>query len=97
MRDVLCEKRKKFILLVFTVVTFVQLMIRKNIINSKTEKKYSGTQDKGHRAEVASFLDSIKNGKPAPLAFDEIYLTSLATFKVLESISMNGTAVRIEF
>ncbi len=53
----------------------------------KSEKKYKlKGQDKGHQNEIIQFLESIEKGKPAPIPFDELYLSTLATFKVLESI-----------
>lgn len=54
---------------------------------SKKETKYKlKSQDKGHTAELIAFISAIKNGHPSPIPFDEIYISSLATFKVLESI-----------
>jgi polar amino acid transport system substrate-binding protein len=43
-------------------------------------------QDKGHAAEIENFINAIKNGLPSPISFNELYLSSLASFKVLESI-----------
>jgi polar amino acid transport system substrate-binding protein len=45
-----------------------------------------GKQDKGHKNELVEFTDAIRNGKPAPIGFDEIYLSTKATFGVLQSI-----------
>lgn len=45
------------------------------------------TQDKGHINEIKYFLESIKNGKQCPIPFEESFLSTLATFKVLESLS----------
>jgi polar amino acid transport system substrate-binding protein len=47
--------------------------------------------DKGHQQEVAAFLDSIKTGGPSPIPFQEIYDSTLATFKILDSLRMNHT------
>jgi predicted dehydrogenase/threonine dehydrogenase-like Zn-dependent dehydrogenase len=55
--------------------------------SSKTTK-FKG-QDKGHAAEVTSFLDAIASGKPQPIPFEECYISSLATIKVLQSIHEN--------
>jgi len=44
-------------------------------------------QDKGHSSEMHSFLNSIREGTQCPIPFEESYQTTLATFKVLESIS----------
>lgn len=61
----------------------------------KTVSEKSGKQDKGHAKEVELFMNSIREGKDAPIPFDEIYHSMLVTFKVLESISMNGELVKL--
>lgn len=61
----------------------------------KTVSEKSGKQDKGHAKEVELFMNSIREGKNAPIPFDEIYHSMLVTFKVLESISMNGELVKL--
>jgi len=43
-------------------------------------------QDKGHRAEWAAFVDSIRTGKAA-IAFDELICSSLATLRIKESMA----------
>jgi len=50
--------------------------------------KYKG-HNKGHAAEVQSFIMAIKEGKPCPIPFEESYLSMLATFKVNQSIAEN--------
>ncbi|MFQ6070847.1 MAG: Gfo/Idh/MocA family oxidoreductase [Candidatus Aminicenantales bacterium] len=40
------------------------------------------SQDKGQKKMVHAFLDAIKNSKPSPIPFSEIYATTLATFKI---------------
>jgi predicted dehydrogenase len=42
-------------------------------------------QDKGHRAELAAFLSAIRNGGQAPIAFENIVNTTLATLRAAES------------
>ena len=42
-------------------------------------------QDKGHVAEWRSFVNSIRTGGPAPIAFDEIVATTLTTLRAAES------------
>ncbi len=64
-------------------------------IFGKSEKKFTSAQDKGHTQEVKDFCAAIKNGKPTPIAFNEIYTSMLATFKVLESIAQNGKQIDI--
>ncbi len=58
----------------------------------KTEKS---SQDKGHRREVQLFLESVREGKPTPIPFEEIYLSSLLPFKILESMR-TGRTVQID-
>jgi len=36
-------------------------------------------QDKGHAIEVGLFLDSVRNGTPAPIPFEEIYHVTKVT------------------
>lgn len=60
----------------------------KNISKIKLSK-----QDKGHSEEVRNFINSIKEGLPTPIPFEEIYLSTLATFKILESIRNKKTII----
>jgi polar amino acid transport system substrate-binding protein len=60
----------------------------------KTVEK--SNQDKGHKNQVLQFIRSIETGQPSPIPFDEIYHSTLATFKVLESVKLNGAQVVIE-
>ncbi len=53
-----------------------------------TTKKFAG-QDKGHANEIELFLRSIKQGSNAPISFEDCYLSSLATLKVIQSIKEN--------
>jgi polar amino acid transport system substrate-binding protein len=50
----------------------------------KTKKLLS--QGKGQKEEVRSFVEAIIEGKENPIPFEEIYNTSLVTFKIIESI-----------
>lgn len=59
----------------------------------KTKKKYSG--DKGHAEEMRYTAESLKLGKPFIIPVEELFLTSLTTFKALESIK-EGTKKSIE-
>ena len=65
-------------------------MILKKLISYSEKikkRKYKG-QDKGYKNELALFIDSINNGKQL-IPFDDLYLSSYVTFKVLESINNN--------
>jgi polar amino acid transport system substrate-binding protein len=44
---------------------------------------------KGHKEELESFIDAIKNGKENPISFESVVYTTLATFKIIESIRNN--------
>ena len=51
-------------------------------------------QDKGQKAEVAAFLNAIREGSAPPIGLDQLFSTSLVTFKALESIA-TGQAIRL--
>ncbi len=56
-------------------------------IHSKKTRKYNlRKQDKGHARIVEAFLSSVTSGTPTPIPFEDIYWTTLATLKVVESI-----------
>lgn len=54
------------------------------------EKK---TQDKGHKNGIIAFINSIENGLPSPISFEQLYHSSLVTFKVIESIRTGKTVI----
>jgi polar amino acid transport system substrate-binding protein len=41
---------------------------------------------KGHREEITAFLNAVKEGRESPIGFRSICLTTLTTFKILDSI-----------
>lgn len=43
-------------------------------------------QDKGHTAEWNAFAECIRTGGPAPISFDEIVASTLATIRIAESV-----------
>lgn len=49
------------------------------------EKKLKST-GKGHKEEVFDYLENLKEGKDSPISFESICLTTLVTFKILDSI-----------
>ena len=51
-------------------------------------------QDKGHRAEIAAFVDAVASGGPPLIPFDEIVNVTKASFAAVES-AMKGTVVRV--
>lgn len=53
--------------------------------NGKINKlKSSG---KGHKEEINEFLSAVKEGKDSPISFKSICLTTLTTFKILDSLT----------
>ena len=52
--------------------------------NKQIKLKLDG---KGHKQEVEAFLKSLKQNTEAPIPFESIYLTTLTTFKVLDSLA----------
>ncbi|MBA3986570.1 MAG: Gfo/Idh/MocA family oxidoreductase [Flavobacteriales bacterium] len=42
---------------------------------------------KGHKQEVSAFIKSLKSGKEAPISFESIYLTTLTTYKIQDSLT----------
>lgn len=57
------------------------------IYSEKIKKIKFKKQDKGHKEEINNFINSIKDGKPAPISFEDCYHSTYATFKVIESIN----------
>jgi predicted dehydrogenase/threonine dehydrogenase-like Zn-dependent dehydrogenase len=43
-------------------------------------------EGKGHRQEVEAFLNAAKTGGELPISFESIYFTTLASFKILDSL-----------
>ena len=62
--------------------------------DSKIEQT-KGDQDKGYNNEISSFVTSIKEGKEAPIPVEELFLSTLASFKVIESIQKGGEKIVI--
>jgi len=49
------------------------------------------SQDKGHTNELKAFTEAISKGLPSPIPFEQLYHTSLVTFKIIESIQTGRT------
>jgi predicted dehydrogenase/threonine dehydrogenase-like Zn-dependent dehydrogenase len=60
----------------------------------KVKERKLLSQDKGQQNEVRLFLDAVREGKGPPIPYDELFSTSLATFKILESIQ-TGQSVKL--
>lgn len=42
---------------------------------------------KGHKEELEAFLSAIRAGNDAPIPFQSIYLTTLTTLKIVDSLN----------
>ena len=58
--------------------------------NGKKREFKLSSIDKGHRAEVRTFLAAVQAGKVSPIAFDSLVATTLATFKAVESLQVGA-------
>jgi len=52
-------------------------------------------QDKGHRGEWKAFSDAVRIGGEAPISFDEVVASTLATLRAVESLS-SGQPVAVD-
>jgi len=64
-------------------------------VNGRMKVRRRWTQEKGFQGELEAFIHAIRSGRAAPVPFPEIYATTLATFKALESLR-SGRPVPIE-
>lgn len=49
-------------------------------------RRWKGRQDKGHRAEVGAFLETLRSGASSPIPLGELETTTLATLRALDSL-----------
>jgi polar amino acid transport system substrate-binding protein len=67
------------------------------LASSEHAKRVGGRftkQDKGHKAEMASFLAAIRRGTPSPIPFHELVTTTRLTLRAMESLQ-SGRAVSL--
>ena len=76
------------------VVAQIDDFIRLHIQGKKAVQKKSA-QDKGHQYELDAFVTAIEQGNAPPIPFEELYHSSLVTFKALESVQ-RGQTIPIE-
>jgi predicted dehydrogenase len=57
----------------------------------KPQRKKLTSQNKGQPEMMKAYLDTLREGKPAPIAFEELYAVHLATFKAIESFRSRQT------
>jgi predicted dehydrogenase len=70
---------------------------RLTLASSEHAKRVGGRftkQDKGHKAEMASFLTAIRRGTPSPIPFHELVTTTRLTLRAMESLQ-SGRAVSL--
>lgn len=56
------------------------------VYDSSKKKISLRTQDKGHAREVEAFLQAVREGTPAPIAFEDIYQVTAATSALAEQL-----------
>src|SRR5438477_58455 len=55
--------------------------------NNRCRAQRLWRQDKGHRAELEAFVRAVKSNGGPPVSFDSLYATTLATFRIRESLA----------
>lgn len=68
---------------------------RSGTFYSDRKPKLLKLSGKGHQQEVKLFLENVTNGKDSPISFRSICLTTLTTFKIVDSLK-NGLPQEIE-
>lgn len=54
--------------------------------NGRSRKLWSGRQDKGHQAELQSFIETVSCGGDAPISWQDIRTTTLASILAVRSL-----------
>ena len=63
----------------------------------KRSKKKLLNQNKGQKEMVEAFISSIESAGKVPISLEETYLTTLATFKAMDSIYNGGDLQKLEY
>jgi len=63
--------------------------------NGKRKVKKSMLQDKGHKEEMKTVIRSVCEGEPFPISFESLYATTLATFRIHDSLE-NDRVMTVE-
>ena len=58
--------------------------------NGKKREFKLSSIDKGHKDEVRAFLVAVQEGGSSPIPFESLAATTIATFKVLESLQVGA-------
>ncbi len=64
---------------------------RELVIHGRKTGRFKSASDKGHAREIQQFISAIRNGTPIPVSFEDLYISSLMPFKIIESIQQNRT------
>jgi polar amino acid transport system substrate-binding protein len=63
------------------------------LYGSRKRKYKLAAQDKGYGEELRCFIESIKAGEASPIAFEDLYLSTLTTMKIIDSIKNRETVL----
>jgi polar amino acid transport system substrate-binding protein len=63
------------------------------IRGGKSTRLGGSSQDKGHAAEVSSFLDAVRAGAEAPITLESLIATTLACFAAVECAAGGGVSI----
>ncbi|MCB0120445.1 MAG: hypothetical protein KDD72_15530, partial [Anaerolineales bacterium] len=66
-----------------------------SLVKDGKKKEERGAQDKGWKAEMAAFAESVRAGKEAPIPYEQIIAVTKSTFAAVESIR-SGSPVSIK-
>ena len=66
---------------------------RKHVFYSSNHRRSQSLwqQDKGHGDELKCFVDAMEGKAPPPIGFDSLWATTLATFRICESLLGGGS------
>jgi len=65
-----------------------------NLFDSQNSKQKNFSGEKGISQEIKETVESMKNGTEMPIPFEQLFATTLTTFKILESLT-EGKAIEI--
>lgn len=57
------------------------------LVRNRKSEMSKGARDKGHKAEIALTIEAMRNGREAPIGFDQLVEVTEATFAIHDSIS----------
>ncbi len=64
------------------------------VSNGKRQVKKSAL-DKGHRAEMLALVEAVKQGAPSPIPFEQLLVTTAATFAIVDALA-TGQPVQVK-